>query len=230
LGDTLAARIPICTTPFGQTVPRAAAGPNGSCYVVWQDGRDLAVGDDADIFAQKLDVNGVAQCETNGVRFAGLPDTTGEATRQYDPRIVSVEIGGSTKVAGAHALVVWSDTRNGAPDIYAALMSDACQPGVLAVGPTFAGLSGVTSFPNPFSRVARIRFQLVQQSPVGLRVYDMSGRLIRVLTAPHRMEPGEHEVDWNGLTDSGSRATPGVYFLRLTTGVATRAYRMVFLK
>jgi hypothetical protein len=44
------------------------------------------------------------------------------------------------------------------------------------------------------------------------------------------MEPGEHEIEWNGMTDTGIRATPGVYFYRLTTGMQTQASHMLFLK
>ena len=151
--------------------------------------------------------------------------------RRNHPRIVATEIGGSTTVPGAHALVVWSDTRNGSADIYAAPMSDPCQPGVLAVGPrTVEARIGLTNVPNPFSRSTEIRFLLAQQAPVTLRVYDMSGRLVRVLASSEHMAPGEHKVEWNGMTENGSRATPGVYFYRLATGMQTQVSHMLFLK
>jgi hypothetical protein len=226
LGDTLAARIPLCTAPYAQTVPRAAAGPNGSCYIVWQDGRDIGTtGDDADIYAQYLDALGNVQCQTDGRLFAAHPDPTGQTiTRQYDPRIATVEIG------GGHVLVVWNDTRNGAPDIYAAAMSNLCQAPV-AVEPRIANARiGISNFPNPFSRSTEIRFQLAQRSTVALRVYDMSGRLIRVLANSALMEPGNHELQWDGLTDAGDRVSPGVYFFRLVTGARAQVHQMVFVR
>jgi len=230
-GDTLAARIPVCTAPYGQTVPKAAAGPNGSCYIVWQDGRG-GIGED-DIFAQKLDVSGNVVGPVDGCSFAGVPGS--DDGTQSNPRIVPVEIGGSTTLPGAHALVVWSDTRAATlpnpTDIYAAPMSDPCFPGVLAVGPrTPDARSLITNLPNPFSRFTKIRFQLIEQSTVTLRVYDMGGRLVRVLAGSEHMGPGEHEVEWNGITEAGSRATPGVYFYRLTTERQTQTSHMLFLK
>lgn len=232
LGDTLAARIPVCTAPYGQTVPRAAARSDGSCYVVWQDGRDLAIGDDADIFGQRFDASGVPMCQPDGVRLAPFPDNAEETIRQYDPRVVSVEIGGSTTIPGAHALVVWNDTRNGFPDIYAAPFADDCQPYIVSVAPsTTDGMSGlVATFPNPFSRVSTIQFRLSQHAAVTLRVFDISGRLIRVLAESAPMTAGQHEIDWDGSTDTGAKATPGVYFYRLATGSRAQSYRMVFLK
>lgn len=232
LGDTLAARIPVCTAIYSQSVPRASSRADGSCYVVWQDGRDLAIGDDADIFGQRLDASGAAICQTNGVHLAPFPDDAEETIRQYDPRVVSVEIGGSSTVPGAHAMVVWNDTRNGFPDIYAAPFADDCQPYVVAVEPSMTdGVPGlVATFPNPFSRVSTIQFQLSQRAHVTLRVFDISGRLIRVLADSAPMEAGQHRLEWNGLTDSGTRATPGVYFYRLATGTQAHSYRMVFLK
>jgi len=226
-GDTLAARIPICTALYGQTAPRAAAGPGGSCYIVWQDGRG-AIGED-DVFAQELDASGNILGDANGCSFAGVPGS--DDGTQSNPQIVSVEIGGSTTVPGAHALVVWNDNRNGTLDIYACPMSDPCHPGVLAVGPRTADARiGITNLPNPFSRSTKIRFQLAQQSPVVLGVYDVNGRRIRALVSDANLGAGEHEVEWDGMTDVGSRATPGLYFSRLTTGMHTRASSVILLK
>lgn len=107
-GDTLSTRIPVCTASFAQTKPRAAAGNDGTgkCYVVWEDNRQEAIGDGGDIYMQLINADGTMSGQTDGVPVCNLAPS-----RQYDPRVVSWGQGG--------ALIVWSDLRNGNPDIYA---------------------------------------------------------------------------------------------------------------
>jgi flagellar hook assembly protein FlgD len=47
-----------------------------------------------------------------------------------------------------------------------------------------------------------------------LRVYDVSGRLVRTLV-DGRVEAGRHEVAWDGRDQGGRRTASGVYFYRL---------------
>jgi len=62
-----------------------------------------------------------------------------------------------------------------------------------------------------------------------LEVYDVGGRLVRVL-AEGRFAGGEHEVVWEGLDESGHRVAPGVYFCRLKSGGLEDRTKMVVLK
>jgi hypothetical protein len=68
-------------------------------------------------------------------------------------------------------------------------------------------------YPNPGSGSVRVRFSVPVACAVDLRVYDVSGRLVRTL-ASGVLEAGEHRITWDGRTDSGERAGSGVYFLR----------------
>ncbi|MCA9754003.1 MAG: T9SS type A sorting domain-containing protein, partial [Gemmatimonadetes bacterium] len=70
--------------------------------------------------------------------------------------------------------------------------------------------------PNPFSGSTAIRFALPEKAPVSLRVYDVSGRLVRTLVnAP--LDAGRHAVTWDGRDDRGRTAASGVYFYRLSS-------------
>lgn len=71
--------------------------------------------------------------------------------------------------------------------------------------------------PNPFIGRARIAFSLVEAARVELRVYDLSGRLVRRLQGA-RLEAGEQAFDWDGRTDAGDAAPAGIYFVRLDAG------------
>jgi flagellar hook assembly protein FlgD len=52
--------------------------------------------------------------------------------------------------------------------------------------------------------------------PVALKVYDVSGRVVRTLI-DRAVEPGAHAIAWDGTSDNGTRASSGVYFYELRT-------------
>lgn len=86
------------------------------------------------------------------------------------------------------------------------------------------------SCPNPFSLATTIRYSLAEHQPVSLRIYDVSGRLVRALVDDEVQCPGEHHILWNGTNTSGRMAAPGVYFCRLEAGRYSEIRRMVLLR
>ncbi len=68
--------------------------------------------------------------------------------------------------------------------------------------------------PNPFDRFTTIGFSMVEAGPVRLRVFDLSGRLVRSLL-DQRLGPGEHRVAWDGRGEDGSLLPSGMYLQRL---------------
>jgi hypothetical protein len=83
--------------------------------------------------------------------------------------------------------------------------------------------------PNPFNPTTTIEYSTAERARVGIRVYDLAGRLVRTLIDAER-GPGEHEAVWDGTTDSGDRAASGVYFVRMETGGFRAAEKLVLLK
>jgi hypothetical protein len=61
---------------------------------------------------------------------------------------------------------------------------------------------------------ATIAFGLPVQDRVSLKVFDVSGRLVRTL-ADRTFTPGEHTLVWDGTDDHGERLARGVYFTRI---------------
>ncbi len=82
-------------------------------------------------------------------------------------------------------------------------------PGAVALRPFLA-----QNRPNPFRKGTRFRFGLVERSPISLRVYDVQGRQVRSLVSG-TLEPGVHDVTWDGRSTAGLGIAPGVYFVRL---------------
>ncbi len=68
--------------------------------------------------------------------------------------------------------------------------------------------------PNPFNPRTVVTFDLLRSGPVGLRVFDLRGGLVRTLVDEVRTA-GRHEVTWEGLDDRGHRVASGVYFVAL---------------
>jgi choice-of-anchor B domain-containing protein len=68
--------------------------------------------------------------------------------------------------------------------------------------------------PNPFNPSTVISYQLKEERPVRLAIYNGSGRLVRMLV--DKIEGvGDHSVTWDGRTELGLHAPSGVYFYRL---------------
>ena len=74
-------------------------------------------------------------------------------------------------------------------------------------------LSG--AWPNPFNPQTTISFTLDESQPVELAVYDVSGRLVRLLGAGVK-EAGPHSITWDGRDQAGTGVASGVYLMRLT--------------
>ena len=75
----------------------------------------------------------------------------------------------------------------------------------------------------------RIYYALSEASPVTVRVFDLSGRLVRVLMdSPKRA--GHHEVTWNAHDGSGRSVPSGLYFLKLDTDAGSRVLRVVMTR
>jgi hypothetical protein len=70
-------------------------------------------------------------------------------------------------------------------------------------------------YPNPFVGGAELRFRAPSPVRVTIRVYDVTGKLVRtVLDRP--VIGGNHTVRWNGRDEDGRPVAPGLYLLRLT--------------
>ncbi len=83
--------------------------------------------------------------------------------------------------------------------------------------------------PNPFNPTTTIAFDLARRGHVVLRVYDVSGRVVRTLVDGVQ-DAGTHRATWDGRDDRGARVASGVYLYRLQAGSVTRTRKMVMMK
>jgi hypothetical protein len=87
--------------------------------------------------------------------------------------------------------------------------------------------------PNPFNPTTTIAYTLETPGRVTIRIYDVSGRVVRTLV-DEESEAGEHAVVWDGTTDGNNPAASGVYFIRMESGgrkaSSKEVQRLVLLK
>jgi phosphosulfolactate phosphohydrolase-like enzyme len=93
--------VKICTESGQQTDPQICSDGGGGAIITWADCRDA----DTDIYAQRINSNGIVQWTTNGVTIC---ITSGE---QFKAQICSDGGGG--------AIITWKDYRSSNFDVYA---------------------------------------------------------------------------------------------------------------
>lgn len=89
------------------------------------------------------------------------------------------------------------------------------------------------SYPNPFRTSTTLTYTIPEDRmtglPVRLFLYDVGGRLVRVLVDDRRY-PGTFTVRWDGRTASGAPAASGVYLAHLVAGDLQQSVRLVRLR
>jgi hypothetical protein len=83
--------------------------------------------------------------------------------------------------------------------------------------------------PNPFNPRTTVYFDLAQAGRVSVRVYSVSGRLVRTLVSED-MSAGNHAVVWDGIDDTGRSVASGAYLVQLVAKDRTDSRSMVLLK
>ena len=84
--------------------------------------------------------------------------------------------------------------------------------------------------PNPFNPSTVIRFDLPEPAVVSLRVFDVTGRLVRVLLGGETVSAGTSEAVWNGRDDSDHTVAAGIYFYHLEAPAYSETRRMALVK
>lgn len=69
-------------------------------------------------------------------------------------------------------------------------------------------------FPNPFNPNTKIKFNIPRAGLGELLIYNARGQVVRTLMRGE-MEPGTYEPEWNGMDDTGTPVSSGVYYARL---------------
>ena len=92
----------------------------------------------------------------------------------------------------------------------------------------------LTNYPNPFNPETWIPYQLAEDADVRVKIYDISGHLVRTIKVGHKPVgyylTRERAVYWDGRNEGGESISSGVYFYTLITDHYTQTRRMVIVK
>ncbi|MCK4576663.1 M20/M25/M40 family metallo-hydrolase, partial [candidate division WOR-3 bacterium] len=83
--------------------------------------------------------------------------------------------------------------------------------------------------PNPFKGKAVINYQIPYTMNVCLKVYNITGRLIRVLV-DRRQKSGAYSIEWDGKNEEGRKIGSAVYFYRLQAGEHNIIKKMTIIR
>lgn len=118
-----------------------------------------------------------------------------------------------------------------------AIQTSVDQGGVYALGsgpgitspllPAEVILNG--NFPNPFNAQTAISFSVPSACNATLRIYDMSGRLVRTLV-DEEIAAASHTILWNGRDETGVSVGSGVYFCRLEAAGRSFTQKLICLE
>jgi len=85
------------------------------------------------------------------------------------------------------------------------------------------------NYPNPFNPLTTVEFELPLPGRTTLAVYDLQGRLVKVLKDEH-MPAAVHTVRWDGTDGRGQRVASGTYYLRMQSEEFRAVRKMMLLK
>ncbi len=86
------------------------------------------------------------------------------------------------------------------------------------------------NFPNPFNPETIISFDLAEEAPVTLTIFDLKGQVVRILAQSQPMRVGHHQLIWDALDESGIKVGSGVYFYQLRVNNFTSEKKMTLLQ
>jgi hypothetical protein len=145
---------------------------------------------------------------------------------------LTVEFGLGAATMADTVEIIWpSGIHQIVPHVAANQVLDVTESSVPAgQGETVAtGLRVGPCFPNPIRGSVTIPFEIPSPLPVSLRVYDLAGRVVRVVDADAVRPAGRGSIVWDGRRDSGGRAPSGVYLCRITAGGFGQVLRVVLI-
>lgn len=125
----------VCTSATGQTATRIVTDGNGGAIITWWDYDASA--NDYDIYAQRINANGVIEWAPGGAVICG------NALHQQNPEIASDGFGG--------AIIVWQDNRSGTCEIYGQKINASGQVQWTADGVSVGQATNCQTFPQVIS-------------------------------------------------------------------------------
>ena len=82
------------------------------------------------------------------------------------------------------------------------------------------------NYPNPFNEGTKIRFHLLEDANVEIKIFNILGQTVNTLVQT-QLTAGHHLIPWISRNDDGYRVPSGVYFVRMIVKRKENVDRMV---
>jgi flagellar hook assembly protein FlgD len=86
-----------------------------------------------------------------------------------------------------------------------------------------------SAYPNPMNPTATIRYTVGVPGKVTLRVFDVTGRVIKTLVEETKTT-GAYAVVWDGTNDRGEKVASGVFFYQFEAPGYQSAKKLVIVQ
>lgn len=86
------------------------------------------------------------------------------------------------------------------------------------------------SYPNPANPTATIAFRVAHSGNVTLKIYSVSGQLVKTLIDGPTVPGVRQVIAWDGRNNDGEGVSSGVYFYELVAPKYRKARKLVLLK
>ena len=92
----------------------------------------------------------------------------------------------------------------------------------------------LANYLNPFNPGIWIPFKLAKDSAVTAKIYDLTGKQIRMIELGHlpagNYVESNRTIYWDGKTQDGEQVSPGTYFYQVQAGSYSETRKMLILK
>jgi hypothetical protein len=95
-----------------------------------------------------------------------------------------------------------------------------------AIERTFAATTLKQNYPNPFSMRTTINYEVNEYSPISIRIFDMNGRVVKILVNENQGQ-GKYSCVWNGKNDDGDEVTGNIYFCRMISAGKSETIKLI---
>jgi N-acetylneuraminic acid mutarotase len=129
-----------------------------------------------------------------------------------------------TSVWTGNSMVIWGGTNLN----YLNTGGKYTNPTLVGIGVAIGKIPSVSflqqNYPNPFNPVTSISYGLAHDTKVNIKLYDISGRLVKELISEYK-PAGIHVISFNGTNFAS-----GIYFYRIEAGTFVDTKKMVLIK
>lgn len=86
------------------------------------------------------------------------------------------------------------------------------------------------NYPNPFNTQTTISYFLPYEAIVSLKVFDITGRLVKDIVKNKTQEAGSYSFVWDGTDNWGKQVSTAIYFYQLQVNKEKQVKSMIMIK